>query len=117
MMLLSMLVSKLLFNAYKSFTKYEEKEEIAFVITAKNGVIGCLSKEKFKEEEAYYNSGNYEAAQKLIDEQICFYFEKGYKMFAKEGTCSQQDKDDALFPFKPNDFMMLQPYLPCAAVR
>ncbi len=95
----------------------EDKKEIVFYITAKNGAIGCLSKAKFAEEQAYIFGKNFKEAQRLLDDQECFFFEKGSKLFAAEGTCKKSDKDDELFPFKPNDFMMLQPYLPCAAVR
>lgn len=91
--------------------------EVEYFITAPNGAIGCLSKDKFLEEEKYYNSGDYASAQKLLDEKICFFLNKGYKLFAPEGTCSKNDKDSDLFPFKPNDFMMLEPYFPCSAVR
>ncbi len=94
-----------------------EKAQVEYVITAPHGAVGCLSKDKFREEEKYYNSGDFKAAQRLIDEQICFFFDKGSKLFAVEGTCSKKDKDNDLYPFKPNDFMMLQPYLPCSAVR
>ncbi len=102
------------------FTGLEEKKdqrEVEYYITTKSGAIGCLSKDKFKEEQAYIFGKNFKEAQRLLDDQECFFFEKGSKLFAAEGTCKKSDKDDELFPFKPNDFMMLQPYLPCAAVR
>jgi hypothetical protein len=114
---LSLLITQGIRMFFLGSESKKEKEEIEYFVTAKNGVIGCLSKDAFREEEGYYLSGNYAAAQKLLDENICFFLAKGTKMFASEGTCSKSDKDDALFPFKPNDFMMLQPYLPCGAVR
>ena len=113
-MLLSLL---LLAQGIADAVSKKEKKEIEYFVTAKNGAIGCLSKDSFIEEQGYYMSGNYVAAQKLLDEKICFFLAKGTKMFAAKNTCSKSDKDDALFPFQPNDFMMLQPYLPCSAVR
>lgn len=119
-MILSMLVAQMIskmFGVLVGSQQKKEGREIEYFITAPNGAIGCLSKEKFKEEEGYYKGGNFKEAQRLLDDQECFYFTKGTKLFAVEGTCSAENKDDDLFPFKPNDFMMLQPYLPCAAVR
>ena len=120
LMILSMLAAQMISKVFGVMFGSEQKKEgkeIEYFITAKNGAIGCLSKEKFKEEENYYESGNFKEAQRLLDDQECFYFAKGTKLFAAEGTCSAQNKDDDLFPFKPNDFMLLQPYFPCAAVR
>ncbi len=94
-----------------------DKKDAVYFVTAEKGAIGCLSKEAFREEEGYYTKGDFAAAQKMLDEKICFFLANGMKMFAPEGTCSARDKDSDLFPFKPNDFMMLQPYLPCSAVR
>ncbi len=119
MLVLSLLISRLLWYAYEAVSgnKKVERREVEFFITAENGAIGCLSKEVFLQEEKYYKSGDYQSAQRLLDEKYCFYFKKGDKLFAAEGTCSEKDKNEDLFPFKPNDFLMLQPYLPCAAVR
>lgn len=116
LMVLSMLVSKVLWMVFYG-SENEDKEEVVYYITATNGAIGCLSKDKFKEEQGYISAKNFKEAQRLLDDQECFFLAKGTKMFAAEGTCEKKDKDDALFPFKPNDFMMLQPYLPCSAVR
>lgn len=120
LMILSMLAAHIVSKMFGTLFGSEERKEgkeIEYFITAKNGAVGCLSKEKFKEEEGYYKSGNFKEAQRLIDDQECFYFAKGTKLFAAEGTCSAKYKDEDLFPFKPNDFMLLQPYLPCVAVR
>jgi hypothetical protein len=98
----------------------EEKKdvkEIAYFIMPEKGAIGCLSKDAYQEARDYYVKGNFAAAQKLLDDQVCFFFKKGTKLYAPEDTCLKSDKNDALFPFKPNDFMLLQPYLPCEAVR
>ena len=116
LMILSMLAAKMIGMLFNSHSQ-EKKEEVEYYITAKDGAIGCLSKEKFLEEENYYNSGNFKEAQRLLDDKECFYFAKGAKLFAAAGTCDKSHKDNEIFPFKPNDFMMLQPYLPCAAVR
>ncbi len=116
LMILSMLAAKMI-GVLIGSGEEKEKKEVEYFITAKNGAVGCLSKDKFKEEESYYLSGNIKEAQRLIDEQECFFLPYKTKMFAAEGTCSSNDKNEDLFPFKPNDFMMLQPYLPCAAVR
>ncbi|MDX2082967.1 MAG: hypothetical protein SFV53_03150, partial [Rickettsiales bacterium] len=87
------------------------------LVTAPHGIIGCLSKGKFIEEQQYINKGNYQAAQQQLDDEVCFYFEKGSKMFANEGTCSKNFKNDYLTNFKPNGFALLQVYLPCYSVR
>ncbi|NBV05605.1 MAG: hypothetical protein EBS06_00010 [Proteobacteria bacterium] len=115
-MILSMLAAKMI-GILVGSESHEKKEEVEYYITAKDGVIGCLSKEKFLEEEGYYKSGNFKEAQRLLDDEECFYFKKGDKLFAAVGTCDKSHKDDEIFPFKPNEFMMLQPYLPCASVR
>ena len=92
-------------------------EEVEYVITTKDGAIGCLSKEYFFKMGSFYKNGQYNKAQKLLDDEICYFFKKGTKLYAVEGTCSETDQDHTLFPFKPNDFIALQPYLPCSAVR
>lgn len=116
MMLLSMFAA----YAIGLMIGLEEKKdvkEVVYFVTSPQGAIGCLSKDSYQEERDYYVKGNFAAAQKLLDDQVCFFFKKGTKLYAPEDTCLKSDKNDALFPFKPNDFMLLQPYLPCEAVR
>lgn len=95
----------------------EKKKEAVYFVTAENGTIGCLSKEYFFKAGNFYKNGNYAQAQKLLDDEICYFFKKGARLYADEGTCSEKDGDHDIFPFKPNDFIALQPYLPCYAVR
>lgn len=114
--ILSLIAARFIGMMFGSETP-QNKKEVTYFITAEKGAIGCLSKDKFLEEEGYYKSEDFKAAQRLLDDQECFFFVKGTKLFADEGTCSKADKDEDLFPFKPNEFMLLQPYLPCASVR
>jgi len=116
LIVLSMLVAQGLGMMFGS-GENDNKKEVEYFVTAKNGAVGCLSKDKFREQQGYYLNGNFKEAQRLIDEQECFFLKEGTKMFALEGTCSKDSKNEDLFPFKPNDFLILQPYLPCGAVR
>ena len=86
-------------------------------MTSDAGIVGCLSKEKFKEAAELYAKKDFSRVQKMIDEEICFIFKKGEELEASENTCSSEDSDDKLYPFKPMKFAILQPYLPCFSVR
>lgn len=95
----------------------EEKEEIKYVITAPDGAIGCLTKNYFLQMEDYVRKGNLAAVQKLLNDEICFFLSKGTKLYAVEGTCADFENMNDISPFKPNDFLMLQPYLRCKSVE
>jgi hypothetical protein len=96
---------------------HEAKKDVDYKVTLDQGIIGCLSKDKFKEAANYYTKRDFTKIKKLIDEEICFFFAKDSELSAPEGTCSSDHGDDELFPFKSPKFMLLQPYLPCFAVR
>jgi hypothetical protein len=46
-----------------------------------------------------------------------FLFKNGEELKAASDTCLAKDGDDELFPFKTSRLILLQPYLPCFAVR
>lgn len=95
----------------------KEGKTVIFKVTSDAGIVGCLSKEKFKEAAELYAKKDFSRVQKMVDEEICFIFKKGEELEASENTCSSEDSDDKLYPFKPMKFAILQPYLPCFAVR
>jgi hypothetical protein len=115
--ILSFAITKLLYATFGHKNAGEEtsKKEVIYKITAENGVVGCLSKEKFREAADYYSQGNLEPVKKMMAEEICFIFKKGEEVKALEGTCDN-DQSDNLFPFKSERFLLVQPYLPCFAV-
>jgi len=94
-----------------------KKKNVTFKVTAPNGVIGCLSKEKYHEAANFYEKNNVAAVKKMIADEICFFFENGTELEALEGTCDKDADDNDLFPFLPLKFAVLQPFLPCFAVR
>jgi hypothetical protein len=93
-----------------------KKKEIIFEVIAPNGMVGCLSKEKFFEAKNYLAQKNFAQVEEMIKQEICFFFKKGAQLEALEDTCLDND-DNELFPFKPLEFAILQPYLPCGAVK
>jgi hypothetical protein len=115
--ILSFFITKILYATFghKNASEEGSKKEVVYQITAENGVVGCLSKEKFREAADYYSQGNLEPVKKMIAEEICFIFKKGEKVSAIEGVCDDAENED-LFPFKSDRFMVVQPYLPCFAV-
>ena len=108
-----------LFNHFFSEKSADIKEgkTVIFKVTSDAGVVGCLSKEKFKEAAQLYAKKDFAKVQKMFDEEVCFIFKKGEELEASENACSSEDADDKLYPFKPMKFAILQPYLPCFAVR
>ncbi len=99
------------------YSSVEERQEVVYKVTAELGIVGCLSREKFKEASEDYAKKDFTAVQKMLDEEACFFFAKGEELKALSGTCSTNDGDNDLFPFKTAKMKFLQPYLPCFAVR
>lgn len=115
--ILSMIITEGL-NVITGLEKHKKKvEEVVYKVTAKEGIIGCLSKEKFAEATDYYKKKKFGLIKKMLDEEACFLFKNGEKLTAASDTCLEKDGDDELFPFKTSRLILLQPYLPCFAVR
>jgi hypothetical protein len=105
-------------NVITGLEKHKKNvEEIVYKVTAKEGIIGCLSKEKFAEATDYYKKKKFGLIKKMLDEEACFLFKNGEELTAASDTCLAKDGDDELFPFKTSRLILLQPYLPCFAVR
>lgn len=99
------------------YSTIEERQEVVYKVTPESGIIGCLSKEKFKEASDDYAKKDFAAVQKMLDEKACYFFAKGEELKALSGTCSTSDADGDLYPFKSARIKFLQPYFPCFAVR
>jgi hypothetical protein len=105
-------------NILSGSEKHEENvKEVAYKVMVKEGIIGCLSKEKFAEAADYYKKKEFAAIKKMLDDEACFLFKNGEELTAASDTCLAKDGDDELFPFKTSRLILLQPYLPCFAVR
>ncbi len=121
--LITFLLGSFLITMFLNFVFGEKKsevtegKEIVYKVTAEKGIVGCLSKEKFKEAANYYSAQNFQAIEKMLSDEVCFIFKKGDELRANENTCSDANLDDELFAFKSDKFMVVQPYLPCFAVR
>jgi hypothetical protein len=115
--ILSLIITKVLNVLFGSEKHAENVKEIAYKVTAKEGIIGCLSKEKFAEAADYYKKKEFAAIKKMLDDEACFLFKNGEELMAASDTCLAKDGDDELFPFKTSRLILLQPYLPCFAVR
>lgn len=105
-----------IFSGHKD-SDHKKKKDVDFKITLEQGIIGCLSKEKYQEAADYYAKKDFAKIKKLVAEEVCFFFPKDSELMAPEGTCSSAHDDNELMPFKPASFAILQPYLPCFAVR
>ncbi len=115
---LSFLITKFLNFSYNMFFHGSaEVKEVVYHVTAKEGIVGCLSKEKFAEALSYYNAGNSDEVKKMINDKVCFLFKLGEQLKASEGTCSNNDDDNDLFPFSSDQILLVKPYIPCFAVR
>ena len=118
-LILAFFITKFLniFFGEKNAATEAEKPEKTYIITAESGILGCLTKAKFQEAADDYTRQDFVAVKKLIAEEICFFFKKGEEVRAPGGTCSQADADNDLFPFSSERFKVVEPYLPCFAVR
>ena len=114
--ILSLIITQVLNVLFGSQKHEENVREVAYEVKAKEGIIGCLSKEKFIEAANHYKNKEFEAIKKMLDDEACFLFKNGEKLTAPSDTCSKKDSDDELFPFKTSRLILLQPYLPCFAV-
>jgi len=115
--IISIIITKGL-NVITGLEKHKKNvEEITYKVTAKEGIIGCLSKEKFAEAADHYKKKEFAVIKKMLDDEACFLFKNGEELEAASDTCLAKDGDDELFPFKTSRLMLLQPYIPCFAVR
>jgi hypothetical protein len=116
--LLSFVITQILHTVFGGEKSHSEtREEVIYKVTAPSGVIGCLTRDKFKEASRAYKNKNFDAVKKLLAEKICFLFEQGEELAAPSGTCSNRDGNNDLFPFSSPKLLLLRPYLPCFAVR
>lgn len=115
--ILSLLITQVLNVLFGSEKRAENVKEVTYKVTAKEGVIGCLSKEKFAEAANHYKNKEFAAIKKMLDDEACFLFKNGEELTAASDTCLAKNADDELFPFKTSRLILLQPYLPCFAVR
>jgi hypothetical protein len=113
----SMIITHILNVLFGSEKHAENVKEVVYKVTVKEGIIGCLSKEKFVEATDYYQKKEFAMIKKMLDDEACFLFKNGEELTAASDTCLAKDGDDELFPFKTSRLIFLQPYLPCFAVR
>ena len=56
--ILSLIITQVLNVLFGSEKRSENVKEVVYKVTAKEGIIGCLSKEKFAEAADYYKRHN-----------------------------------------------------------
>ena len=93
------------------------QQEATFKVTAGQGILGCLSLEKFKEAQNYYRRNDLVAIKKMMDEKVCRFFANGYEFKAPSATCSSRDSGNDIKSFITTDIVAMQFFLPCFAVR
>ena len=115
---LSLLIAvmfEIFFN--KEYSKAGKRHETTYKITAKAGIVGCLTAKKFNEATQEYRNNNVGAIQKMITDGACFTFQYGDELTALSETCDPSDGDNDAFAFQSKKVFLREVYLPCFAVR
>ncbi|MBU6140640.1 MAG: hypothetical protein KGP29_03665 [Proteobacteria bacterium] len=115
-------LSSLFVTTYKimfgdEYSKSKERREVTYKITAKAGIIGCLTEEKFNEATKEYRANNIAAIQKMIADGACFSFQYGDELTALSETCDASNEDNDAAAFQSKKVWLREVYLPCFAVR
>ncbi len=116
--LLSLLIAvtfEIFFN--KEYSKAGKRHETTYKITAKAGIVGCLTEKKFNEATQEYLNNNIAAIQEMIADGACFTFQYGDELTALSETCDSSNGDNETFAFQSKKVFLREVYLPCFAVR
>ncbi len=101
----------------REYSKVEKRHETTYKVTAKAGIVGCLTKKKFNEATQEYRNNNISAIQKMITDGACFTFQYDDELTALSETCDVSDGDNDAFAFQSKKVFLREVYLPCFAVR
>jgi len=115
--ILSVVITRCITIVFTGSSDPEHVKEVVFKITPKEGILGCLSKEKYGEAQGYYATKELDKIQKMLADRICFLFSQGEEVKAAEGVCGKEKNDDDLEAFASKKIFLVKPYIPCYAVR
>lgn len=122
-LLLALFITHLMMS-YDVFNLHPEEHDafearpfnLRYNVTAKQGVIACLSKKAFEEYSGYAVQKNSTQIRQLMAEGVCVFFANGTELFSQEGACNEQNKNSDIFPFKTPG-LESRFYMPCFAIR
>ena len=118
MMIISLIVSQLLhlFFSEKNSGLVEKKEK-HFKVILDQGVIGCISQDKFDHVQLLYGQEKFSEIKKILNNKDCFVFQKDEEFQGLDNYCDDDSKITQSFTFSSKKFLLTKIILPCFAFK
>jgi len=118
MMVLSLVITQILHLLFSEETAgLNKREEKIFKVILKQGVIGCISQEKFDKVQNFYAQNNQKEIKKILDNKDCFIFSQGEEFNGLDNYCNKDSKLTDSYVFGSKKFMLTKIILPCFAFK
>jgi hypothetical protein len=118
MMILSLVITQILHLLFSEETAgLKKREEKVFKVILNQGVIGCISQEKFDNVQNLYNQNNQKEIKKILNNKDCFIFSEGEEFTGLDNYCNEDSKLTDSFIFGSKKFMLTKIILPCFAFK
>jgi len=115
---LSLAITKILhvFFDNKKTADHADKKEIIYKIIPSGGVVGCLSRDLYKQMSSYYKKKEYKKIRKMINDKSCFVFQKDEEVIGTGEICNKNNTYGDVFMFSTKKFIVGRIFLPCYAI-
>ncbi len=118
MMILSLIITQILHLLFSEENAgLKKREEKVFKVVLNQGVIGCISQEKFNVVQKLYAQNNDQEIKKILNNKDCFIFAKGEEFSGLDNYCNQDSELSDSYIFGSKKFMLTKIILPCFAFK
>ncbi len=116
MMVISILITQVIELLFSHENEgLHKKEEKIFKVILPQGVIGCISQDKFDQVQKLYAEKNRDEIKKTLNSKDCFVFAKDEEFTGLENYCDEDSKPTDNHIFSSKKFLITKIILPCYA--